>query len=91
MSESPNCAWLRLFYGLGIPLPILCRVSDIAAAGTTFNVFRSDAVWAEHKVQGFPRPKIRYKVYHDRASNLKHSHAERMRYGLCNERGLINI
>ena len=48
--------------------------SDIAAVGTTFNVFSYDAVLAEHRGQGCDsRPSIENHVviagYHGRASN----------------------
>ncbi len=49
-----SCACLGPRYSLY--LHYQCRASDIASVGTTFNVFRSDAVRAEHQTNNLPAP-----------------------------------
>ncbi len=48
-----------------------CRVSDIAAVVTTFNVYSSNAVWAEHRTHHLQNAEqIRYVLCHGRGLEI---------------------
>ncbi len=66
---------LRLFEANAFPPThsnYLCRASDIAAVGTTFNVFSYDAVWAELRTHHLPNAgRMRYRLRQTRGLPTK--------------------
>ncbi len=68
-----HCNALRLFGAKASPpySYYLFRASDIAAVGTTFNVFSYDAVWAENWTHHLPNAgRMRYLLRHKRGDSF---------------------